>query len=198
MRWLMAASVIGIVGAVWLFFKPDITEGSKDNIVVTPNSVDEPNNINTPLLTDSLSDTVFHKSPQIKDNMKDIAVVDNAKYEDLLVASYEAPAFAKMRSDGDTNVDIIYLDSIKTLMQKKDFKKALIVVENRRFSNDYQIEIATLKAHIYMELHQYRQAEMLFQQIASAGIAPYSEENEYYLLLSYLADFKNNQLNLML
>jgi tetratricopeptide (TPR) repeat protein len=187
-RWLMAASVAGIVFATWFFLKPNTP---KDNIAVTPNKVENPNNINKPSGIDTLPNKIPNKNPQIKDNTYDLAVVDDSKYRDLVASSYVIPSFAKLRSSNDTIMDLIYLDSITTLMQKKDFQKAETLLKNHRFSDQYQSYVLTLKGHICMKRSAYKEAEKLFEQSISLGILPYSEENEYYLLLCYLSDFEH-------
>jgi tetratricopeptide (TPR) repeat protein len=187
-RWLMAASVAGIVFATWFFLKPNTP---KDNIAVTPNKVENPNTVNTPRVIDTLPKTVPHKNPQIKDNTQDLAVVEGSKYRDLVASSYEIPSFAKLRSSNDTVMDLIYLDSITTLMQKKDFQKAETLLKNHRFSDQYQSYVLTLKGHICMKRSAYKEAEKLFEQSISLGVLPYSEENEYYLLLCYVSDFEH-------
>ncbi len=187
-RWLMAASVAGIVFATWFFLKPD---APKDNIAVMPNKIEHPNNINKPSGIDTLPNTIPHKNPQIKDNTHDLVVVGESKYRDLVASNYDIPNFAKLRSSNDTIMDLIYLDSITTLMQKKDFQKAEILLKNHRFSDQYQSYVLTLKGHICMKRNAYKEAEKLFEQSVLSGILPYSEENEYYLLLCYLADFEH-------
>ena len=182
-RWLMAASAIGIALMTWFIYQPQKPTG---NIVVTPNKVEIPTEPTIPQVVDTLP--TIKEKPQA--NASDLAVVDDSKYDDLVASSYQTPSFAKMRSDGDTVADLVYLDSVTTLMQKKAFKKAQILFKNHRFSTDYQSYALTLQGHISMQLKQYKQAESLFKQSIALGDLPYSEDNEYYLLLAYLADYK--------
>ena len=182
-RWLMAASAIGIALMTWFIYQPQKPTG---NIVVTPNKVEIPTEPTVPQVIDTLP--TIKEKPQV--NASDLAVVDDSKYADLVASSYQTPSFAKMRSDGDTVADLVYLDSVTTLMQKKEFKKAQSLIKNHRFSTDYQSYAMTLQGHISMKLKQYKQAESLFKQSIASGFLPYSEDNEYYLLLAYLADYK--------
>ena len=182
-RWLMAASAIGIALMTWFIYQPQKPTG---NIVVTPNKVEIPTEPTIPQVVDTLP--TIKEKPQV--NASDLAVVDDSKYADLVASSYQTPSFAKMRSDGDTVADLVYLDSVTTLMQKKEFKKAQNLFKNHRFSTDYQSYAMTLQGHISMQLKQYKQAESLFKQSIALGDLPYSEDNEYYLLLAYLADYK--------
>lgn len=182
-RWLMAASAIGIALMTWFIYQPQKPTG---NIVVTPNKVEIPTEPTVPQVVDTLP--TIKEKPQV--NASDLAVVDDSKYDDLVASSYQTPSFAKMRSDGDTVADLVYLDSVTTLMQKKEFKKAQNLFKNHRFSTDYQSYALTLQGHISMQLKQYKQAESLFKQSIASGFLPYSEDNEYYLLLAYLADYK--------
>ena len=182
-RWLMAASAIGIALMTWFIYQP---QKPKENIAVQPSTIEKPTEPTVPQAIDTLP--VIKDKPQ--DNAQDLAVVDDSKYTDLLASTYQTPSFAKMRSDGDTVVDWVYLDSITTLMQKKEFKKAQSLFKNHRFSTEYQSYAMTLQGHICMQLKQYKQAESLFKQSIALGDLPYSEDNEYYLLLAYLADYK--------
>ncbi len=183
-RWLMAASVVGIALMTWFIYQ---SKTPRENIVITPSSIDKPTNLIIP----QVIDTIPNKIEKEKDNANDLAVVDDSKYMDLLASTYQTPSFAKMRSDVDTVADLVYLDSVTTLMQKKEFKKAQNLFKNHRFSNNYQSYAMTLLGHISMQLKQYKQAESLFKQSIALGVLPYSEDNEYYLLLVYLADYKH-------
>ena len=182
-RWLMAASAIGIALMTWFIYQP---QKPAENIAVQPSIIEKPNEPTLPQVIDTLPN--INVKP--KANASDLAVVDDSKYDDLLASTYQTPSFAKMRSDNDTVADLVYLDSVTTLMQKKEFKKAQNLFKNHRFSTDYQSYALTLQGHISMQLKQYKQAESLFKQSIALGDLPYSEDNEYYLLLAYLADYK--------
>ncbi len=182
-RWLMAASAIGIALMTWFIYQP---QKPKEIIVNTPSTIEKPTEPTDPQVIDTLPS--IKEKP--KDNASDLAVVDDSKYADLLASVYQTPSFAKMRSDNNTVADLVYLDSVTTLMQKKEFKKAQNLFKNHRFSTDYQSYALTLQGHISMQLKQYKQAESLFKQSIASGELPYSEDNEYYLLLTYLADYK--------
>ena len=182
-RWLMAASVIGVTLMTWFVYQPQKPKG---NIVVTPGTIEKPIEPTIPQVIDTLPN-IKEKG---KDNADDLAAVDDSKYINLLASTYQTPSFAKMRSDVETVADLVYLDSVTTLMQRKEFKKAQNLFKNHRFSSDYQSYAMTLQGHISMKLKQYKQAESLFKQSIALGILPYSEDNEYYLLLAYLADYK--------
>ena len=183
-RWLMAASAVGIALMTWFIYQ---SKTPKEIIVIAPSTNVQPNNPTVPQTIDTLPNI----SEKQKENAHDVAVVDDSKYTDLLASTYQTPSFAKMRSDADTVADLVYLDSVTTLMQRKDFKKAQNLFKNHRFSNNYQSYAVTLQGHISMQLKQYKQAESLFKQSIALGILPYSEDNEYYLLLAYLADYKH-------
>ena len=183
-RWLMAASAVGIALMTWFIYQ---SKTPREIIVITPNTNVKPDKPTVPQVIDTLPN--IKEKP--KDNAHDLAVVDDSKYEDLLASTYQTPSFAKMRSDENTVADLVYLDSATTLMQRKEFKKAKNLFKNHRFSSDYQSYAVTLQGHISMQLKQYKQAESLFKQSIALGILPYSEDNEYYLLLAYLADYKH-------
>ena len=183
-RWLMAASAVGIALMTWFIYQ---SKTPKEIIVIAPSTNVQPNNPTVPQTIDTLPNI----SNKQKENAHDVAVVDDSKYEDLLASTYQTPSFAKMRSDENTVADLVYLDSATTLMQRKEFKKAKNLFKNHRFSNNYQSYAVTLQGHISMQLKQYKQAESLFKQSIALGILPYSEDNEYYLLLAYLADYKH-------
>jgi hypothetical protein len=183
-RWLMAASALGIALMTWYIFQ---APKPREIIVTTPGTIEKPDNPAIP----QVIDTIPNKIEKEKDNAHDVAVVDDSKYTDLLASTYQIPSFAKMRSDVDTVTDLVYLDSVKTLMQRKEFKKAQNLLKNHRFSSNYQNDALTLQGHISMQLKQYKQAESLFKQSVALGELPYSEDNEYYLLLAYLSDYKH-------
>lgn len=183
-RWLMAASAVGIALTTWFIYQ---SKKPEEIIVIAPGSIEKPTNPTVP----QVIDTIPNKIEKEKENAHDLAVVDDSKYMNLLVSSYQTPSFAKMRSDVDTIADLVYLDSVTTLMQRKEFKKAQNLFKNHRFSSNYQSYALTLEGHISMQLKQYKQAESLFKQSIALGFLPYSEENEYYLLLVYLSDFKH-------
>ncbi len=183
-RWLMAASAIGIALMTWFIYQP---QKPKEIIVVTPSKIEKTTLPTVPQVIDTLPNI----KEKEKDNANDLAVVDDSKYANLLASTYQTPSFAKMRSDVDTVEDMVYLDSVTTLMQKKEFIKAQKLFKNHRFSSDYQSYAMTLQGHISMQLKQYKQAESIFKQSIALGMLPYSEDNEYYLLLAYLADFKH-------
>ena len=183
-RWLMAASAVGIALMTWFIYQP---QKPKDIIVISPGTIEKPTEPTIPQVIDTLP-SIKEKE---KDNASDLAAVDNSNYRDLLESSYQTPGFANMRSDENTVADLVYLDSVTTLMQKKEFKKAQNLFKNHRFSSNYQSYAMTLQGHISMQLKQYKQAESLFKQSIASGDMPYSEDNEYYLLLTYLADYKH-------
>ena len=182
-RWLMAASAVGIALMTWFIFQP---QKPTEIIVNTPSKIEKPTEPTVPPVIDTLP----HIKEKEKDNASDLAAVDDSKYSDLLASTYQTPSFAKMRSDVDTVADLVYLDSATTLMQRKELKKAQNLFKNHRFLSNYQSYAMTLQGHISMQLKQYKQAESLFKQSIALGELPYSEDNEYYLLLAYLADYK--------
>jgi hypothetical protein len=109
----------------------------------------------------------------------------------LAESAYNMPAFATGRGEKELAEHLV--DSAATHLRKKEFSKALEVLNSAIFNENDVTKSKVMRAHAFFGLKEYKASLSLFQAVCDSKIMPYAEESEYYLLLCYLTQYSSEK-----
>jgi hypothetical protein len=193
-HWAIAASFLGIVCLTWFFMsKPkqnDIVAPTQNQQNITKNDTVKTETV----LTDNNTKPTTPKTKKIETTNLEKQKTDE-KYTNYIAfaeENYDFKASMLYATERNFSADSeqLLMDSTLVLMQKKQYPKALYLLENHVFNPQYDAKIKAIKAHLYFSLKKYDLATSYFKTIADNPKSVYQEESEYYVLLCYLADYQ--------
>ena len=203
-HYAVAATLLGF-GLIYWFF---IQQNSSPNNIASTKSTENNStqtqvenailpiekNIELPTEIPPISKPKATPPPEHFDVLTDQNVkagVGKLAYLALAEANYTMPSFAGGRGEKELVEQLI--DSAATHLRKKEFAKAIEVLENDIFNENDVTKSKTMRGHAFFGLKNYKASLALFQAVCDSKIMPYSEDSEYYLLLCYLTQYRNEK-----
>jgi hypothetical protein len=197
LNWLMgiaASLTLLTVATVWYFNRPQPQKPEITKIEPTQ-KIDTPS-VFSPILEEKKEEKVVEKSQKQDTKKVEIPnIIDDKNYLAYAYEAYEnegAPTYEDMQVRGASNENI--LDDAGKAYDKKDYKRAIDLLKNTPVSDENFAALEIL-AHAEFQSKNHKAALPVFQNLLKLSGKKSKEKSEWYLLLCYLSDYKNHQLD---
>lgn len=196
-HWMWILPMILVVGGLVVWFN----QPKEQNIPKTPPSEKIPTQQESNPATEEIKteEQKEQKQPEqqpTKKTDKPVAEIKqktniNTEYIAMAEQLYDSPDVSGTRLLGAENE----LQKVKDAYQDGKFEEVVKLLEN---ATAQDLEAQRILGHAYFRLKQFKSATEAFENIQKSGQISKTEEIEFYLLLSYLAESKLEEYNELL
>ena len=199
----IAASITLLIAAAFWFYQkpknvlPEITQTAPIPKMDTPSVI-------LPQKQEMPAKVVENAQKQGKNDVKspnkpvlipNETVENDASYTAYAEVAYQkndVPSYEDLQSTRGNNAENTVLDEAGKAYDKKDFKTAISLLKNTAVTDENFMSLEIL-AHAEFQAKNYKSALSVFQNLLKMSGKKSHDKSEWYLLLCYLTDFKNQK-----